>query len=316
MYTNPTAEIRPELNAVLEEALAADSYFIGSQVFPILTVDRNTGQYRKITMSASELLKTGDTTRAPKGPYGQVDRTFEKDSYKTIDRGIEEDVDDVHANEVGHAFDLEATSSRLLLRRMKLSAEARVAAAVFNTGNFAATNSTVAYTAGNTATINFAADIQAAIKRVKLRGEYVNTMVLNRDVFDRIRVSDLFAKFLFGPLGGGQQITEEMLGKAFGIPKVLVADAAKDSADKGLTPSLSYIWSPSYIWVGNVQGGGFEAGGAGRTLVWTGDTGGATFVTETYRKEAIRSDCIRVRANMDEKVVSTPAGTLIATQWA
>jgi hypothetical protein len=300
----------------LEEALASDSYFIGDKVFPIFTVDRNVGEYRKITMSASELLKTGDTTRAPKSGYGQIDRTFEKDSYRTVDRGLEEDIDDVHAGEVSHAFDLEATSAKLLLRRIRLGHEKRVAAATMNAANFDAVNSTVAYTNANLATFDFAVDVQAAIKRLKLRGEVANTLVLNRDVYDRVRLSDKFAKFLFGPLGGGQQITEEMLGKAFGIPNVLVADAAEDTAGKGLTPSLGYIWTPNYIFVGNVQGGDFSAGGVGRTLVWTGDTGGAPFVTETYRKEAVRSDCIRVRSNTDEKVVSKPAGTLITTQWA
>ncbi|EIQ01054.1 hypothetical protein OpiT1DRAFT_05618 [Opitutaceae bacterium TAV1] len=316
MYTNPTAEIRPELNSVLEEAQAADSYFIANQVFPVFTVDRNTGEYRKITMSASELLKKGDTTRAPKSGYGQVDRSFEKDNYRTVDRGLEEDVDDVHAAEVANTFSLEATSAKLLLRRIKLGMEARVAFKVQNPANFDSVNSTVPYTAANRATVDFAADIQAAIKRIKMRGEDANTLVLNRDVFDRIRVSDLFAKFLFGPLGGGQQVTVEMLGKAFGIPNVLIGDATFDSADKGQTPVLGYIWQPNYIFLGNVQGGDFAAGGVGRTLVWTGDTGGSVFVTETYRKEAIRSDCIRVRSNTDEKVISKPAGTLIATQWA
>ena len=37
---------------------------------------------------------------------------------------------------------------------------------------------------------------------------------------------------------------------------------------------------------------------------------------QTYRKEDIRSDCIRVRTHTTEKVISAPSGTLIATQWA
>lgn len=315
MYLNPTAEIRPELSAVVEEAAFADKYFIGLQVFPVLTVERHTGEFRKITMSASELLKAGDTTRAPKGTYGEVDRTYEKDNYLCVDRGLKESIDDSAAAQVSVSFDMESTSAKLLLRRIMLGHEIRVAAKVMNASNFDAVAAVVAYTAANKATIDFAEDVQRAMKRVRTRGEMINTMILSRDLFDRVRVTDLFAKFLFGPLGGGQQITPEMLGKAFGIPNVLIADATYDSAAKGQTPVLSSIWPNSHIWIGNVQGGMFEAGGAGRTIVWTGDTGGATFVTETYRNEDIRSDVIRVRSNTDEKVVSKPAGTLITTNY-
>lgn len=316
MYTNPTAEIRPELNAVLEEAQAADNYFIHDKVFPIHPVERNTGEFRKITVTASELLKMGDTTRAPKSGYGQVDRTFVKDSYRTVDRGLEEDIDDVHASEVANAFSLEATSSKLLLRRIRLGMESRVAAKVQDPANFDSSDTTVPYTAANIANIDFAADIQAAIKRIQMRGEAANTLVLNRDLFDRIRLTDKFAKFLFGALGGGQKITGQMLGEAFGIPNVLIGDATFDSSDKGQKPNFEYIWKPSYMFLGNVQGGDLQAGGVGRTLIWTGDTGGSLFVSETYRKEAVRSDCIRVRSNTDEKVVSPPSGTLIKTNFA
>ena len=316
MYINPTAEIRPELTAVVEEAAASDSYFIGLKVFPIFPSERDSGEYYKITKSASEVQKKNITERAAKAPYGKVDRTFEKDSFVCRDRGIEEDLDDTVTAKLNNFFPLEVTTSKLLLRSVMLDHEIRVADAVFNTGNFDSVNSTVAYTVANKATMDFAIDVQAAIKRVKKRGELVNSIIMNRDVFDRIRTSELFAKFLFGPLGGGQQITEDMLGKAFSIPNVLIADATVDSSKKGQTAAADYIWSPNYIWVGNVMGGDFSAGGAGRTIVWTGVDGGGFAVTETYRKEDIRSDCIRVRTHTTEKVISAPSGTLIATQWA
>lgn len=315
MYLNSDARIRPELNAVVEDAAAADSYFIGLKVFPVYNSPKKTGNFMRITSAASELLKKNITDRAQKGPYGQVDRTYEKDTFSCADRGLEEKLDDSVTAEIADFFSTEAVTAKLLLRSVMLDLEARIAGRVMNSANFDAVNSTVAYAAGNMATIDFAADVQAAIKRIKKRGELCNTMILNRDVYDRIRLTDKFAKFLFGPLGGGQQVTEGMLGEAFGIPNVLIADATMDSSAKGKTAAPDYIWTPNYIWVGNVQGGDFSAGGAGRTIIWTGDAS-STFVTETYRDESHRSDVIRVRTHSDEKVISTPSGTLIATQWA
>jgi hypothetical protein len=316
-YQNTAAEIRPELNSVLEEALAADRYFIGLDLLPAFTVDRSSGEYRKLTVDATKLLKSGgDLKRGPKGSYPEVDWTWAKDSYLTVDRGIEQKIDDVVAADVAHAFSIEAQASKLLLRRVRLAHEQRVKAILFNTSTFDSVNSTTAYTEANLATMDAPADIIAATDRIRARGEECNTIVIGRQSWNRIRRSDRLAKFFFGQLGGSQQITPQMFAEKFEIPNIRIGDAVVDTAQDGQTASLSRIWTPDYIWIGNVQGGDFAAGGAGRTLIWTGDTGGELFVTETYRNEQIRSDVIRVRSNTDEKIVSARSGTLIATQFA
>lgn len=315
MYRNSDAVIRPELSAVVEEAAAADAYFIGLKVFPAYNSTKKTGEFMKITKAASETMKKNITERAQKGAYGRVDRTYEKDNFACVDRGLEELLDDSVTAELADFFSTEQVTSKLLLRSIMIDHEIRVASEVFNTTNFDSAAAAVAYTEANLETINFPLDIQTAIKRVMKRGELVNTMVMNRDVFDRIRRSTLMANFLFGPLGGGQQITADMLGKAFGIPNVLIADATYDASKKGQTATPDYVWSHAYIWVGNVQGGDFSAGGAGRTIIWTGDAS-SLFVTETYRSEQNRSDVIRVRTHTDEKVISAPSGTLIVTNYA
>lgn len=315
MYINTNAIIRADITSVVEEASAADSYFIGTQVFPILPVEKVTGEYYKMTKVATELMKAGSTDRAPKGAYGQVDRTFVKDAYTCLDRGLEEFLDDTVTASLRNYFPLEVTSAKLLARAVRLGHEARIAGQVFNTGNFDTAEASVAYVKAATDTIDFAEDVQRAIKRVKQRGELVNAIVMNRDVYDRIRVSTKFAKFLFGNLGGGQQVTEQMLGKAFGIPNVLIADATVDGAKKGQSSvALSYVWSGDYFWVGNIQGGDYANGGAGRTLVWTGlEESNDFLVTETYRDEGHRSDVVRVRTHTAEKVINPAAGTLVTT---
>ena len=315
MYRNSDAVIRPELSTVVEEAAFADNYFIGLKVFPLYSSANKTGEFMKITKAASDSLKKNITERAQKGSYGRVDRSYEKDNFACVDRGLEELLDDAVTAELSNFFSTEQVTSKLLLRAIMFDHEARVAAKVQDTAVFDSTAATVAYTEANLATINFPKDIQDAIKLVKKRGEMPNTLVLNRDVYDRVRRSTLMSSFLFGPLGGGQQITEDMLGKAFGIPNVLIADAAYDSSNKGQTAAPGYIWSPLYVWVGNVQGGDFAAGGAGRTIGWTGDAD-SVFVTETYRSEQNRSDVIRVRMHTAEKVISAPSGTLVATSFA
>jgi hypothetical protein len=316
-YSNTAAEIRPELNSVLEEALGADKSFIGLDLFPIFTVDRSSGEYRKLTVASTALLKAGgDLQRGPKGSYPQVDWTWEKDSYLTTDRGIEQFIDDVVAADVAHAFSVESQASKLLLRRVRFAHEQRIKAKTFDTSTFDAVNSSVAYTEANLATMDVPLDLISAVDRVRSRGEEVNTLALGRDAWNRVRRSDKLAKFFFGQLGGSQQITPQMFAEKFEIANIRIGDAVVDTAQPGIAASLSRIWTPDYIWVGNVQGGDYAEGGAGRTLIWTGDTGGSLFVTETYRKEDIRSDVVRVRSNTAEKVISARSGTLVTTQYA
>ncbi|MDR1282387.1 MAG: hypothetical protein LBK99_16430 [Opitutaceae bacterium] len=317
MYNNANAIIRPELSTLVEEAAAADKYFIASKVFPPFNSETATGQYLKITKNSGELQKKNVTERAPKSPYGRVDRTYVTDNFSCVDRGLEEALDDAATAKIKNFFGpqgVEGTTSKLVLRSVMLGHEDRVAGIVMNPANFDHAEAAVEYAAAAQETATPHIDIQNAIKRLQKRGELVNALVCNRDVFDYIRNCQKIATWLFGPLGGGQNVTAEMLAKAFGIEQIHIADATIDGSPKGKIADADYIWTPDYIWLGNVQGGPLEAGGAGRTIVFTGDAA-SLFVTETYRDEKIRSDIVRVRQHTDEKVVSQPCGTLIETGW-
>lgn len=203
---------------------------------------------------------------------------------------------------------------------MMLDHEIRVAAKVFHATDWGTpTNSAVAYTAANSATNSFVADVLAAIERVNDNGESANTIVMSPDVFNRVRLATLTQNFVRGsrPTDSTLNITTGALQQAFaenGITQVLVGRARYDSAKKGQAFASAKVWGNTYVWVGDVKGGDFMAGGAGRTLVWNAE--GGLFVTETYRNEQRRSGVIRVRQHAVEKTVNDGAGTLIATQYS
>ena len=324
MYTNTDAEIRPELQAVVEEAALADKYFIAPNVFPIFGSGTKYGEFRKIKKSKGQLLASelGDSTlRAPRTPYKEVDRTYEKDGFRCQDRGLTEVVDDAEAKDIARFFDAESTSAKLVQRNIAIAYEKRVADKVFDPTVWGADNSKVAYTEANIATLDIAYDIEEAISKVQRRGEMVNTMVMSRNVWKRIRRSTLLRQYLFGNNGGNQMITKDLFAQAFSdsaLLNVLIAESTYSTAGKGQTVTdakLCYVWGDNYIWVGNVTGGDPNAGGAGRTILWEEDAG-SLYVVETYRDEPRRADIVRVRQHTDEKVINENAGTLITTQFA
>lgn len=320
MYPTTGATIRGDINTVVEEAFNADKTFIGQLVMPMLPVDVKSGTYPKLTKTLTGLLDSGGDVRAPNGSYPRNNRAWTTDTYDTIDRGLEETIDDTDAKDLGRFFDLEAAKARWCMRSMMLGLEIRVAAAIINATTFGAgTNSAVAYTVANKATVDFPQDVLAAIERVNAKGAQANTIILSDTLLARLKFTTLLQNFIRGsrPSDGTLNITANSIQQGFadsGITQVLVGKSRYNSAKKGQTAALTSIWGTTYVWVGQVESGPANNGGAGRTLVWNKE--GGLFVSETYRDEGIRSNVVRVRQHTAEKVIDAESGTLIATQYS
>jgi hypothetical protein len=322
MYPTSGATLRADLNIKVEEASAAETFFIGDRVMPPMSVDAKSGTYPKIDIAGGELLSAGSTTRERGGSYGKIVRKWGSDNYDCVDRGLEEPVDDTDAKDMARFFNLESAAARLTMRNMKTSAEVRIAAATMNATNYgAATNSAVAYTEALIATINFARDIGAAVERVNNNGAAANTIVMSSTVLERLKRSTLLQSFVRGSIVGQTQtpINAASIAQAFadyGITQVLVGRARYNTAKKGQAYVAGNVWGTTYVWVGYINPSATTPmdGGAGFTFYWNAE--GGLYVTETYRDEAVRSNMVRVRQNTTEKVTDGTAGTLIATQWA
>jgi hypothetical protein len=143
-------------------------------------------------------------------------------------------------------------------------------------------------------------------------------MILRLPVFNRLKRSKQLQTYLYGFLNttqGGANITTDTISAAFGIPNIVIAKKSIDTAIKG-KQTVAPVWGTDYIWLGDVQGGDFMAGGAGRTIIWDADSEGGLFTTDQYRDEARRGSKIRVRSNRTVKIINPNAGFLIGTQWA
>lgn len=314
------ATIRADLNLKVEEAQASDDFFIGTRALPPLGVDAKSGTYPKLQIATGELLTASATERSTDGSYGEVTRQWTTDTYDCIDRGLEERVDDASSRDLARWFSLEATAAKLVLRQMMLAHEVRAAATLVNATTFGAgTNSAVAYTEANIATVSFVADVLAAIERVRNNGTNPDTIVLSSTVYNRVRRGTLVQNFVAGSIGKGSEVTVSTLAQAFadeGIRQVLVGKARYNSAKKGQAHSAANVWGNTYVWVGKSNPGAMDAkeGGAGFTLHWNAE--GGLFVTESYRDDKRRSNIVRVRQNTAEKIVDATAGTLITTQYS
>ncbi len=99
----------------------------------------------------------------------------------------------------------------------------------------------------------------------------------------------------------------------FGLDEILVGGAVFDSAQQNQANSMSDVWDDEYALVFRRQSGmDLSEPGIGRLFHWSGD-GSTTFGTvESYRSEERRSNIIRVRHDVHEKLLYAEAGQLLS----
>lgn len=311
MYANTGAVLRGDIQQAVIQAGGADNGLIGGLVMPPLSVASKAGQYLRMDTAGGHLMRVDAdaSRRGQDGSYNRISRAFTSDTYLCEDRGLEELIDDSQQADLSRYLDTEATIAKLLLRNIKLAHESRVAGAIYNTSNF---NNTTVGTVWSNSAADPVSDILVALERLAKKGVQANTLVVNLEVYNLLRKNAKVQSYIFGSVGTGdlRNVDAALIAANLGLDKVLVASAASDSSKKGQAASGGFIWGSNRAWVGNVQGGDFVAGGAGRTLTWSADSSDL-FTVETYRDEARRSGVIRVRQHTSEKVVDSTAGELL-----
>ena len=139
-------------------------------------------------------------------------------------------------------------------------------------------------------------------------------MIINRKVFRNLRnvaqIIDRVKYQGFMDVRAGN-ITVAALEQAFDL-KVLVAAGAKNSAIEGQSISIGPIWSDEYAMICRVIGSNdIREPGLGRTFHWAEDGSQVGSTVESYRDETVRSDIIRARHDVDEKILYTESAELL-----
>ena len=321
MYTNSAAIFRGDIAGVVEQAKDFEAGLIGTSVMPILDVPVRAGQYPSFVLKEGQLLKSDVKNRAAYSAYARGTRAFNQDTYTALEYGYEEAVDDTVTLDVARFFDAEVIAAKLAKRKLLLAHELRVAAKLFDSSTFTATNSGTAYTTANLATFDAGADVQDAIDSLLAKGEIVTNLsvVVPYPVWTRIRASTKFQNRLRGAGISSDTIlnaSTQAAAEVFGVASVQIGRASYDTAPEGVAFSAGNVWANTFIWVGSVTqaSAGFFGGGAGFTLNWS-EYGPAIGVS-TYREEAIKSNIVRASQYTAEKVVNANAGQLITTQYS
>lgn len=323
-YTNAQATPRSDIFALMMQANTDfNKLFIGDLVFPVKTENVKRGIYMRANLANAQLLNADARARESGAAYQRVNREYDTDQYDCQEYGLEAVVDDSYEEEVDRFMNLEATEAMLLERSLRISYELRISQA-FTLTNFttAAVTPAASYVnanqTGTTGLCDPCGDVDKAKLALAKNGYIANSVIMSANLFYFIRRCQLLQNQVYGvvPRSAGQRAlpAEEDVARAFGVDNLFIGKAPYNSNQQGQAYSGSFIWTDTYIWVGVIQGGEYQAGGAGRTIQWSKDTTGL-FTPETYRSDERRSNILRVRQHTAEKVIDGLAFVAITTSY-
>jgi hypothetical protein len=311
------ATLRPDLAGSLEEYnLAADrAGFIGQRVLPVFEVAKASGNYGVIPLK--QLLQQRETKHSPGAGYSRGSFTFEPATYACEEHGAEESVSDVESVMYREYFDAEQVAAMRAYDAVLRNAEMRAAALLFDATTFASQLTTISIEWDKPATAVPIGNVETAVRAVWARtGLWPNALIVNRTVFRNLRLVDQIVERIQS-LGAGSRalptdINVAMLAAVFDLDEVIVAGSPKNAAKEGQTASISSIWSNEYAMVARIAStNDIREPGIGRTFHWGEDGSQVGGTIESYRDETIRSDVVRVRHMVDEKLIYVAAAQLL-----
>ncbi len=309
------AVLRQDLGEAAYEYMleAEQAGFIGTEIMPIREAAKQKGNYPKLKVEM--MFKTqGSLKRAPRTNYKRSDYDFGTGSYECEDHGFEDELDDTEREMYATYFDAEVISTQRATFQVLMAQEIRIANMVMNTGNITTNQAAAAaWSVAASATPRF--DVAALKTKMRNnRGIIPNVLALAKSLFDELLLtSEITDAFKYtNPIEiGGFEAQKRIMAQYFGVDKVLVGNAIKDTAKKGQAASLSDIWSTTLVGLfKTAMSEDLRDPAIGRTFLWTGDSP-ESLVVEQYREEKIRSGIFRARQNVDEVFVYTGAGGLV-----
>jgi len=354
-FATTSALPRQELALAVVEGENQVPNLIGEKILGPLPITWRNAHLVKATLADSLGLRDISADKyihAPGASFSRLTATFGEATLTVTPRGVEIAVPNELMLDYRNRFDVMAFfSARFGNQFSALTKERLIAAQIFNTSNFSATNSTVAYTAANLSSISFISDMIAAARRLKAAGEpppYV--AAISGPVWERVRQAATTQAWAAGTLNPGSQADLSFVLnslKQFGFVDILIGDSYYNAGADGAV-SLSQVWSNTYIWVGKpgmtAMGAGESAAGGvsvpqltgvGANVFWEGYTpGGVTSVdkrvegtaydfsgaggnyVESYPELQTDSEIIRIKMSNKPTITNTRAGTTIATQYS
>lgn len=345
---------RQELALAVVEGEMQISGLIGAKVLGPLPLMWKNAHLVKATIADSlgnRDISADKYIHAPGASFPRLTAEFGEATLSSTPRGVELTVPLETVLAYRERFDVLAFfAARFGKEIWGLTKERLIAAQIFNSGTFTATAAGVAYTAANSSTNSFIADMINVTRRLKAVGEQPPYIaVMSGPVWERVRQAATVQAWASGTLQPGVHadlafVTNSL--RQFGIVEIVIGDSYYNSAADGGF-ALSQVWSNTYVWVGKPGMTGLGAAaagdgvsvpllsGVGADIFWEGfdtmgnpttdqkyfDTPynmsgyGGNYV-ESYPEWQTKSTVLRICMSNKPTITNARAGQLVTTSYS
>lgn len=312
-YSGTYAAPRADLGVAFMEHLGTMDDFIALKVLPFVRMGRKSASFSALTRET--LLQDAAASRAPRSAYNRLDFSAKDKIYNCKEYGLECPVDDSERTQYMNDFDAEDAATKITAEALMRQLEIRTAAAVFNTTTWTGASLFTDHSAAPWATA--ATDIiKQVVDKIEIVrkncGRKPNALVIGAALEPHLlNNTGIRAQF-----PGAQMITLEMIRNAlrgiFGLTKLLIGGAAKNTALEGQAFAGADVWGDTYAMVAHVaeEGSSLLTPCIGRTMLWQPDSP-EPVTAEMYRAEEVRSDIVRCRQNLDTFIIDPNFGHLM-----
>jgi hypothetical protein len=307
--------------------------FVADKVFPQVPVQKKTDKY--YIYNSGDFSRVGNVkARAPRTRPERIGMSLSTDSYSIEEYALATDFDfETLANE-DTSLNIRLAQTTALTGQLMVDREIKWADTYFKAGVWGTEYTGVANADNDTAAevtqwddytnSTPIEDVTRAITAAHLKSGGIfrpNTMLMTRDVRDvLVNHPDILAR-----LNGGATVTntalvtEAKLAEIFGVSRVLISDAVKNTAADTLTPAFSYINTKRVAIFYAPTTPGLMTASAGYIFTWStlANSSGYGIETRSYTGDHLEIEGIAEEVhcimNYDFKVVGADLGIYFAT---
>jgi hypothetical protein len=292
--------------------------FIASQVFPIVSVDKKTNKY--YTFPKAQWFRDDVQRRADGTESAGTGYTLSTDNYSCDVFALHKDIGHLTLANFDNPLDPMGAASRLITQQFLQRMERQWVTDFFGTGKWG-TDVTLSGTNqwSDETGSNPIDDIELGKETILSNtGRMPNVIVMGYQVFRKLKNHpDIVDRMKYTT---NSVITEEIIAKLFGVDRILVAKAIKNTANENATASMSFAVGKNVLLAYVNPSPGLLEPSAGYIFSWSNvqaNSGASQPVAMSrWYDDDRKAWRIEGEAAWDNKIVSTDLGYFIANAVA
>lgn len=287
--TQPTlsnVHIDAALTQIATAYVQDNDAYIADKVFPAVPVEHRSNKYfkyRKGDFFRDEAQERADATESAGSGYN-----LDTDSYLAEVWALHQDIGEQLRSNADPAVDPEVAATKMLMQKMLIRRDRLFVSKFMKTGLWGSSGSTdVSGSAtgvpGTTTTAYWNDDgngdpfTDIAAQRTTIlqnTGFLPNVLVLSWGAFEGLRKNPLVVdRIKYSQPTFTGTVTENLLGQALGVERVVVSKAVYNSVNEGATDSFSFVTGKDALLCYAAPNAGLMVPSAGYIFPWQGFTG-------------------------------------------